>query len=97
MIDTMPIPPGHQLGRPDTSKPWGKENFAWLTAKEKIEIMTGKKVAAFGIEYPSLEALAARFGIGVSTLKDRIRRQGLSVEAALELPLGRTSRRSTRV
>jgi hypothetical protein len=97
MIDTMPIPPGHHLVRRNESKRWSKKNFQWLTAKQKVEHQHGKPVTAFGISYPSLQALATSFGIGTSTLKDRIRRQGLTVEAALEMPLGCTSRRSSGV
>lgn len=94
MIDTMPIPPGHHLVRPDASQPWGRENFTWMTPRQKIEAQRGTKVVAFGIEHPSLEALAVKFNIGVSTLKDRVRRQGLAVEAALEIPVGRTPGKS---
>lgn len=97
LADTVPIPPGHHLVRPDASKPWGKGNFMWGTPKQRVEHQSGKPLSAWGVVYPSMEALAARFGFGVSTLKDRIRRQGLTVEAALELPLGRTSRRSARL
>jgi len=57
--------------------------------------MFGKAVTIHGMEYPSLKAAAAAFGIGVSTLNDRMRRQGQSPEEAVGRPLGATSYRTS--
>src|SRR5690606_36425743 len=44
-----------------------------------------------GVSYPSLTAVARAHGIGVSTLKNRINQQGMSVEQAIAAPLAATS------
>jgi hypothetical protein len=71
------------LVRPDAQQPWGPYNCEWLTPLQKIERQHGKSICCAGILYPSLKSLAQAYGIGVSTLKDRIRRQCLSVENAV--------------
>lgn len=49
-----------------------------------------------GTKYPSLKAVATKFGIGLSTLKDRLARQGRPIEEAIAMPLAATSyRRAT--
>jgi hypothetical protein len=83
--------PALHLIRIDNKAPWGPTNFRWLTAQQKIENQHGKSIRCNGVEYPSIKSLALAHGIGESTLKDRIRRQGLSVEDAVAMPLGVTS------
>lgn len=87
--------PGFLLSRIDASRPWGPDNWEWTPAQHRVERMFGEAVTIRGVEYPSLKAAAAAFGIGVSTLKDRMRRQGQSPEEAVERPLGATSYRTT--
>ncbi|GAB1408404.1 hypothetical protein MASR1M8_23230 [Thermomonas brevis] len=91
--DVMPAPKNKELVRCDNSKPWGRRNFRWVSNQEKMEINHGKSVEIKGIVYPTLKAAANAYGIGVSTLKDRVRRQGLSFDAAVTLPLAATSYR----
>jgi hypothetical protein len=82
---------GLQLIRKDSSKPWGPENFEWVSVQQKVERTHGAKVRLYGVEYPSLKAVAELFGVGLSTLKDRIGRQGMTPEEAVAKPLGVTS------
>lgn len=79
--------PALHLVRTKVSAPWGPHNFQWLTGQQKIEKQHGKAIRCHDIEYPSWKSLAQTYGIGESTLKDRIRRQGLSVEEAVASPL----------
>ncbi len=83
--------PALHLIRIDNKAAWGPTNFRWLTAQQKIEKQHGKSIRCNGVEYPSIKSLALAHGIGESTLKDRIRRQGFSVEDAVAMPLGVTS------
>jgi hypothetical protein len=87
---------GLELIRKDNSQAWGPANFEWVTAQQKIENSHGKAIRINGIDYPSLRTVAESFGIGLSTLKDRLRRQGLSPEQAVAMPLGATSYRHSR-
>jgi hypothetical protein len=79
------VDPALHLTRLDNSKPCGPSNFVWLNVQNKVEKIHGKTMECNGISYPSITALAQFHGIGVSTLKDRIRRQGMSVEDAVSL------------
>ena len=89
--DISPIYLEQELVRIDDAQPWGAKNIRWVTTQKKVELVHGKAVSIHGVVYPSLKAVAARFGIGVSTLKDRIGRQGMSVEDAIDIPLGASS------
>lgn len=84
--------PKRHLVRINAGEPWGPENFAWLTQQQKIEADHGKSIVCNGLEYPSLKAVALAHGLGESTLKDRIRRQNLTVEDAVQRPLGAASK-----
>ncbi len=86
---------GFELVRKDTSKPWSTTNFEWVTVQQKIEKIHGSSVRVRGVEYPSLKAVADEYGIGVSTLKDRLRRQGMSPDEAVSKPLSATSYRGS--
>lgn len=83
--------PALHLVRINDGEPWGPQNFQWLTGQQKIEKQHGKAICCHGVEYPSLSSLAKTYGFGESTLKDRIRRQHLTVEEAVERSLGVTS------
>ena len=89
--DISPICLELELVRIDGAQPWGPRNTKWVTNQKKVELDHGRAVTVNGVIYPSLRAVAARFGVGVSTLKDRIGRQGMSVEDAICLPLGASS------
>jgi hypothetical protein len=83
-----------ELVREDDSQPWGPTNFAWVTTQRKLEKSHGKAMRVHDIEYPSLKAVADAYGIGLSTLKDRIDRQGMTPDQAVDVPLSATSYRS---
>ena len=84
--------PALHLVRINDGAPWGPENFRRLTGQQKIEAQHGKSICCNGVEYPSLKAVALAHRLRESTLKDRIRRQRLSVEEAVQRPLGVTSK-----
>jgi group I intron endonuclease len=75
---------GLELVRVDPAKPWGKLNCKWVTTQEKVEQVHGKGLTCNEDYYPSFESLARAYGIGTSTLKDRIKRQGMSPEDAVK-------------
>ncbi|MEP7010807.1 MAG: GIY-YIG nuclease family protein [Acidobacteriota bacterium] len=85
--------PGLQLVRIELRQPWGPGNTQWVTAQQKLEAIRGKRMVVHGVEFPSIKSVADAHAIGVSTLKDRLQRQGMSLEAAVELDLGQTSYR----
>lgn len=80
-----------KLMRIDKTKPWGSQNWYWGSATQMIEATHGKSIKVYNVKYPSLKALADAFGIGYSTMKNRIREQGLTPEEAVERPLGKSS------
>lgn len=74
---------GYDLVRINRSLEWGPENFRWVTPQERVEEIHGTSIIVFGRKFPSIESLAAEYEIGTSTLKDRVRRQGMSFEEAV--------------
>lgn len=79
------------LTRIDKSKPLGPANFRWVSQTERNRHISGVSLIAFGKTYSSYSALAEEFGIGVSTIKNRIVTQGMSPEEAVSKKLGPTS------
>lgn len=94
-FDVSPVPDDMELVRKDELHPWGTSNFEWISTTEKLQRQHGKAVELHGSTYPSLNALAAAYEIGVSTLKDRIYRQGLTIEQAVTTKLGSSSYKQT--
>ena len=92
------VAPGYRgelnLVRKDDSRPWGHDNVEWVSRKEKVQRQHGEAVVVHGRLYPSIGAVAEAFQIPESTLKYRIRQNGLSPAEAVERPPGKTSRRS---
>ncbi len=88
------VDPKLQLVRVDVAKPWGPENFKWITVQQKIDLLSGNPVRVHGRDFPSIAAVARHFGIGKSTLKNRINVQGMTVEEAVGRPLSSTSFRN---
>ncbi|MGS0756767.1 GIY-YIG nuclease family protein, partial [Roseateles sp. GG27B] len=91
--DVSPAPGGHALVRKNDLNRWGPSNFEWLNNQARVERSHGTAVSVLGIPYPSLTAVSTIFGIGVSTLKNRIYRQGMSIDDAVRRPLSVTSYR----
>ena len=91
-----PVPIKMELVRKRPSEPWGPDNFDWVSTQEKIERTHGKELVVNGVTYPSLNAVARAFGIGVSTMKNRVNEQSMSVEQAIAAPLALTSYKQAR-
>lgn len=89
--DVSPVPMGMELVRKRSAEPWGPGNVEWVSTRTKVERTHGKVLKVNGVAYPSLNAIAKAHGIGVSTLKNRVNQQGMSVEQAIAAPLGSTS------
>lgn len=89
--DVSPVPEKMELIRVDDKLPWGPGNVRWVTNQEKMERTHGKALIVNGITYPTLKAVSEAYGIGVSTLRDRIDRQGMSIDRAVQTGLGATS------
>ena len=75
--------------RPD--EPWGPGNVEWVSEQTKVERAHGNELKVHGVVFPSLKAVAKAYGIGISTLKNRLAQQGMSAEQAIDAPLGVTS------
>lgn len=80
-----------RLIRINSEKPWGPGNCFWGNDTEFVQSIHGNSITAHGKSYPSIKALADAFGIGYSTLKNRISVQKLTPENAVDLPLGPTT------
>ncbi len=93
-MDVQPFDPSLRLIRIDETKAWGPKNFLWVSSQTSVERKHGSKVQVFGRNFPSLKAVATHYGIGTSTLKDRIRRQGMPLEQAVTAALSATSYKS---
>lgn len=92
--DTQPSSqPSYRLTRINHTEPWSAANFAWRPARDIVERTHGKPFIALGRSYPSMKAISSAYRIGWTTFKDRIHRQGMTVEQAVTRPLGPTSRR----
>lgn len=89
--DVSPAPENLELIRKHADEPWGPRNFEWVSIEARIQRKHGKSFELNGTTYPSLKAVAAAHGIGVSTLKHRLSRQGMTIEEAVAAPLGLTS------
>ena len=68
---------GLRLIRINSEKPWGPGNWYWGDDTEFVQSIHGKPISVHGQTYPSIKALADAFGIGYSTLKNRINVQNL--------------------
>lgn len=80
-----------KLIRIDDSKPWGPRNVKWVTAEDSIAATHGTAYVVHGQTYLSLNAVARAYGIGRSTLKNRLEVQGLPIDEAVTRALGPTS------
>lgn len=89
--DVSPVPAEMELVRKRPNKPWGPGNFEWVSTQQKIERVHGRKLIVNGVPYPSWSSVARAHGIGVSTLKNRVKEQGMSIDEAIAVPLGPTS------
>lgn len=84
--DISPIQADKRLSRIDSNEPWHAANITWLARKEIIKNTHGTQAYAFGVQYASLTSLANDYCISVSTLKNRIYKQGMSIEDACTRP-----------
>jgi hypothetical protein len=89
--DVSPVPADMELIRKRTDDPWGPGNIEWVSVQTKVERTHGKALEVHGVVFPSLSAVAKAYGIGTSTLKNRLAQQGMSVEQAIDMPLAVTS------
>jgi group I intron endonuclease len=80
------------LVRINQAKPWCGDNVKWVTKQRAMEQVHGRTLTVEGKVYPSLNAVARKFGIGRTTLKNRIEVQGLSLEEAVRKELAPTSK-----
>jgi len=75
----------------DKSEPWCGENVKWVTKQTAVEETHGSQWVVEGTEYPSLNAVARKYGIGRTTLKNRLDVQGLTIDEAVQKTLTPTS------
>lgn len=89
--DVSPVPADMELVRKRPDEPWGPSNVEWVSNQMRVERTHGKELKVHGVVFPSLNAVAKAYGIGTSTLKNRLAQQGMSVEQAIDAPLAVTS------
>ncbi len=89
--------PELRLTRIRDDEPWGRGNFRWVSGRESVEKTHGESLVVDGVRYPSWQAVASAYGVSVSTLKHRVRVQGVSLDEAVRIAIGPTSRRPCRV
>lgn len=80
------------LVRIDVTKPWCGGNVEWVTKQRAIEKIHGFNLLAEGKPFPSLNAVAREYGIGRTTLKNRMEVQGLTLDEAVRMKLAPTSK-----
>jgi len=85
--------PSHKLCRKDSSKAWSRDNFEWISQQERMERLKGTIYEIDGVQYSSLAALSEAYGIGATTLRNRISQQGMTPAQAIATPMGVTSRK----
>ena len=84
---------GLELVRTDPSAPWSPANVQWMSRAARVVKTHGRLFVVDGVEYPTIRALAKAYGLGASSLRDRIERQRLSPSEAVSRDLGPTSYR----
>ncbi|HCH1011444.1 TPA: GIY-YIG nuclease family protein [Vibrio parahaemolyticus] len=85
--DVGVVPADMKLVRKDDSKPWGPNNFEWMSSANAVKKVHGKPITIFDITYPCIEDAAAKNGIATSTLKYRIYKLKMSPEEAVSTPV----------
>lgn len=80
------------LVRIDIAKPWCGGNVEWVTKQRAIEQVHGTALIVEGKTYPSLNAVVRKYGIGRTTLKNRLEVQGLTLDEAVRKELAPTSK-----
>jgi len=80
------------LVRIDKSEPWCGGNVKWVTKQTAIEEIHGTQLIVEGKVYLSLNAVAREYGIGRTTLKNRLEVQGLTIDEAVRKSLAPTSK-----
>lgn len=85
--DVGDVRPGMKLSRKDNTKPWGPNNFEWMSSPNAMKVAHGKPIIIFGTTYLCIEDAAAHFGIATSTLKHRIYKQKSPPEESVTKPV----------
>lgn len=91
--DVGDVRPGMKLSRKDNTKPWGPNNFEWMSSPNAMKVTHGKPIIIFGTTYLCIEDAAAHFGIATSTLKHRIYKQKLPPEESVTKPVRKKQKR----
>lgn len=84
-----------KLVRIDPELAWAPGNVKWTSNQDHMDAVNGQTMTVAGTTYPSIKALADAYQIGVSTLKNRLSKQGMTPEEAVAAPLGKTSRKAS--
>ena len=86
LADMGPRPPGKTLDRKRSAGNYERDNCRWATSVEQARNTgTYRLISAFG-KTNSLAEWAREFGIGASTIRERLCR-GWSIEDALSVPV----------
>lgn len=74
--------------RRDRTKPWGPNNFEWVSKASAVTRYHGKPITIFGIDFQSETAAARYYGLSPSSLKYRLYKRKMSPEEAITRPFG---------
>jgi group I intron endonuclease len=69
--------------RADKTRPYGQDNFIWCTRAEERARESGEKYTLDGKIYWGLAKVARRYGIKETTLRNRVKNMGLSINEAV--------------
>ena len=78
-------PEGKTIDRKDNDGPYASWNCHWITARQQSANMRSNRRLTFNGETLTLTDWSRRTGLGVTTIRERLRR-GWSVEVALTTP-----------
>lgn len=84
-------PEGTTLDRIDNDGPYSPENCRWATKEEQYDNMGSTIKWAYGGEEHTLKDWAKITGISKTTLYQRVKRYGYSIEEALTRPPARSN------
>lgn len=80
------------LAKKDSTQPYSKQNFEWVSKLEVIVKRCGKKCVVHGHTFASVEAVARCFAIPASSLRYEIKNSSESVEGAVSAILKRRTK-----
>lgn len=93
-IEDMGMPEdGMTIDRIDVNGPYSKENCRWATRGQQMRNMRRNRRFECRGEMLTVAEMAEKYGINPDSLSSRIYQQGLSIEEAISLPIGKNGKK----